>query len=304
MTFTEVHLEVTTYCNFHCAFCPLQQMTRKKEHMPVESVIRALDEIASAGLAPRIAYHLMGEPLLHPALGDILRQARARRLLNRVVTNGFWLGTAKGLEKLTACDILDISLRAWDEKTFAEICGAGSYESYLRGIREFLVARRDRGIGQIRIRMFRSPRLPSILDFLGIDPRGAALDQPGRCELRVCDDLLLFIEPLQDWSGEQKKFPARHFGFCDEFFTGFSILVNGDMTTCCWDYDGANTVGNFLRDGGISAVLRSDRAERFRRAFQQRRVPTPFCQTCLGRATRARCLAYQALTLLRLRNGR
>jgi MoaA/NifB/PqqE/SkfB family radical SAM enzyme len=272
--------------------------------MPVETACRAIDEIASAGLSSRIAYHLMGEPLLHPALGAILTHARSRGLSNRVVTNGFWLGSEKQVDKLTACDTLDISLRAWNEETFSQLSGAGTYDVYLRGIRDFLAIRKAKGITLTRIRMFRSPELATLLTFLGIDVPGSELEQSGRSEFRANDDLALFIEPLQDWSGEKKKFPTCHFGYCDEFFTGFSVLVNGDITTCCWDYDGANKLGNFLTDGGLVAVLGNDKADRFRQAFKKRKIPTPYCAACLGRSTRARSFAYQALSLLRLRNSR
>ena len=54
-----IHLEVTNVCNFKCDFCPDAIMERKRGHMDLQLLEKALDEIAEGQLAKIVAFHLM-----------------------------------------------------------------------------------------------------------------------------------------------------------------------------------------------------------------------------------------------------
>ncbi|MBA4359055.1 MAG: hypothetical protein C0405_15170 [Desulfovibrio sp.] len=298
VAYQEVHLEVTSRCNFHCPFCPLPVSKRAKGVLPLEQAREALGQIAADKLAPRIAYHLMGEPLLYPPMAQLLAQANALGLINRVVSNGYLLAWPKPRRALAHCQILDISLRASDEKEFAELSSQGSYPAYLAGLKDFLGSRQEMGSFQTRLRMFHSPNLAGVLAALGLTPPSVPLDPGRKAKLELAPDITLIIEPRLDWRGGNKPFPARPLAACSEFDQGFAVLCDGSITTCCWDYEGHNILGNFLTDGGIKAVLDSAQARRFRQSFARKRPPTDFCAQCLGRPSLPKYLAYQAAVWL------
>ena len=300
--YIEIHLELTTRCNFRCFFCPIGKLTRSDASMTKEQAFRIINEITKEDLSSRVAYHLMGEPLLHPELGDILRHASEKGLTNRVVTNGSLLSGSRILPKLEFCDVLDISLRAANDDDFSRICinKSISYNEYLEGIRSFLSQRQTSPVGKIRLRLFRSDGCYDLLKAMGLEVPG---DEEVRT-LRYDEKLELLFDTCLDWTGKKRRYPVRHFGECQEFEEGFSILVNGDVTTCCWDYDGRNVLGNIFDDGGIRAVLSNEKAERFRGMFAKRRVPTEACAQCLARPTLARCVGYQGKQLVNSLLGR
>ena len=67
-------LELTNHCNFSCTFCPDGIMSRERKFMDVEIAKRILDEIAEKGLTSEpIQLHMMGEPLLHPQIFEIIQ---------------------------------------------------------------------------------------------------------------------------------------------------------------------------------------------------------------------------------------
>ena len=67
----KAYLEITNRCNLQCSFCPGTRRT--PGFLPPEDFSRL-----AGRLRPHTEYlylHLMGEPLLHPQLEDILDRA-------------------------------------------------------------------------------------------------------------------------------------------------------------------------------------------------------------------------------------
>jgi|APIni6443716594_1056825.scaffolds.fasta_scaffold17920_1 hypothetical protein len=263
--------------------------------MPTANARRAIDEIAAGSLAPRIAYHLLGEPLLHPDVVEILRHARSRRFLNRVVTNGSTLRTRATREALAFCDQLDISLRAANEDEYGRLSQGGSFPEYLAGIAEFLRLREQLGAQHVRVRMFTGTHVPWLSRQIGLGKSGDALTSVSRgVTVPVDSGLSLFVEPRLDWVRAEGRYPSRFFGRCDEPAKGFAMLANGDVTPCCFDHEGKNALGNFITGGGVASIVLGHEARTFRGNLQQRRIPTELCAGCLARSTRLRSLVYQA----------
>ncbi|MEL7053316.1 MAG: radical SAM protein, partial [Cyanobacteria bacterium J06588_5] len=82
-----IHLEVTNVCNFKCEFCPDAIMERKRGHMDIALLEKALDDIAEHRLARIVAFHLMGEPLIYPHIFEAIAMATDRQLNLHLTTN-------------------------------------------------------------------------------------------------------------------------------------------------------------------------------------------------------------------------
>src|SRR5713226_1933765 len=94
---------------------------------------------------------------------------------------------------------------------------------------------------------------------------------------------------VREQRGEMNKaakrgYPALVGGCSAGFRDDFGILANGEVTTCCVDYDGKNVIGD-LRKQSLMEVLESPKAKRIRRSFQMFHPPMPFCRDCLGGPT-------------------
>jgi len=292
--FEEIHIEITNHCNFNCYFCPISKISRPKMMMPFNVICQIIDEIKLSGLSSKIAFHLLGEPLLHPRLYDILSYCRTNSLKSRVVTNGYLLQLSTNQLKLDYADVVDISIRAKDANDLLKICNNDNYNEYIGGINNYI--RNSNNDTKIRLRLF-SHYAEEILIKLGLEYNAANF----KCEIKKLGNknIEIIIEKCLDWKGDNKKYPSNYFGYCNEFNTGFSILSNGDITTCCWDYDGKNTLGNFIVDGGLNNVLNNELATKFCNFFGKRRVPTKFCQQCLGRPNLLKSIAYQCKEFLK-----
>ncbi len=138
-----IHLEVTNVCNFKCEFCPDAIMERKRGHMDIALLEKALDEIAEHRLARIVAFHLMGEPLIYPHIFEAIEMAIARQLNLHLTTNGSTFHIRPDhIDRLAQSGIpkVTISLQTPDPDTFI-IRGAPpklSPEQYFEGITQYV----------------------------------------------------------------------------------------------------------------------------------------------------------------------
>ena len=95
----KAYLEITNICNLSCAFCP---GTRREKRM----LTREEFTILATKLRPHVAYlyfHLMGEPLLHPLLGEFLEIAGKLGFKVMITTNGTLLEKGRPCAKARPC---------------------------------------------------------------------------------------------------------------------------------------------------------------------------------------------------------
>lgn len=131
-----VFLEVTNYCNFRCSFCPQAISTRPSEHMDTElakNLIKQLYEIDNKG---NLYFHLLGEPLLHPNIFEILKFASKRIPRAILFTNGSLL-TDNNIESIFDARPYElmISMQLVDEQSFKSRCSSMNWNQYVSRIR-------------------------------------------------------------------------------------------------------------------------------------------------------------------------
>jgi MoaA/NifB/PqqE/SkfB family radical SAM enzyme len=73
-------------------------------------------------------------------------------------------------------------------------------------------------------------------------------------------------------------------GYCSALTDHFAILVNGDLTYCCKDFDGKTQAGNVF-EKPIVDILNSEPIIDAIEGFMKNRVVHPHCQKCLGGTT-------------------
>jgi len=304
--FNEIHLELTTACNFRCGFCPLTDLHRPHGRLEFETAERVLRECIDNKLTRHATFHLMGEALLHPRCMDVLRLCRQIGIETRLVTNGSNFKREKFVELFNLVDRLDISYRTVDDMEFQSVNKKLTFQEYLDLILSAIDLRASmpESDTQIRLRVFISEKtIPSLRDLclrLKVNPDAVIGAKPG---VPVLYDsftplpwLSFLCEDQLDWIGTTKKYPSKY-ASCDEFETGFAVLSDGQVTTCCWDAHGGNAMGN-VNEKPLTEILFSEAAESFRSQFKKHTCPTETCQACRGRPSFIKSKGYQALVIL------
>jgi|GEM_PF-2445576 len=83
-------VELSSYCNMQCPYCPHPGMKRDKGFMSSEVLDACIGRL-EAQKAPRIVLHHFGEPLLHPNLTERLQQVARSGLSMQLSTNSLLL---------------------------------------------------------------------------------------------------------------------------------------------------------------------------------------------------------------------
>lgn len=330
-----LHVELTSYCNFACEFCPDGTMRRPRGTMPLPMVERILSEAGRERVAQQVHFHIMGEPLLHPDLPEAVRIARRNGMEPWVTTNGSLL-TPKLFAELREAGLshLTVSLQTPDAATFAL---RGSRRLPFEEYRNRLIATARAFLdapGGMRLsicflanplRRFHAPNPPTMrvvesgavlrahmarwvdgifrgtphdadVPSLLARTRRAGILKEARIPLTTNLDFQVRI--LGNWAGhfEGPISPAR-FGYCPGLLENFGMLWNGDYVICCTDYDGQTVLAN-VAEVPLRDYLSLPAVQEIAGGFRGYRVVHPHCRRCLGDRHPASALCRQVGSII------
>lgn len=97
-----VTFELTEGCNLSCAMCAVSAIQEKQgkgyKFMSIETITRAMEQIAELGWNSRIGFAMRGEPTMHPRVAEMVAVVRKYRPKTHItmLTNGGGLLRAPG----------------------------------------------------------------------------------------------------------------------------------------------------------------------------------------------------------------
>lgn len=267
------YVEITNVCNLQCAFCP---GTRREKRFMTPDEFRALAQ----KLRGRVKYlylHVMGEPLLHPRLKELLAIASDAGFRVCVTTNGTLLPQRGGvLLEAPAVHKVSVSLHS------AEGNGLGDLTAYLNGAWDF-AARASMNGTVCALRLWNAggaeARNEEILRFLAGKIGAWPLDQPqprqGSWKLRE----RLYLERAEKFDWPDLSAPETGTRFCLGLREQLAVLCGGTLVPCCLDHEGDVPLGNLLEQD-LDEILAGERARSLYRGFSEGRPTEELCRRC------------------------
>ncbi|MBQ9129826.1 MAG: radical SAM protein [Clostridia bacterium] len=267
------YLEITNVCNRACAFCP--GCKREKRFLsPLEFA-----RLASK-LRPHTDYlylHVMGEPLFHPLLAEILKEGREQGFKLTITTNGTLLKDRLALLLFEKPYKVNISLHSFEANGKRE---EGYFENCFEGAKCLA-----EGGTIIVLRLWNADG-----DLPGINSENeqilALLKEyfPGEWKKNskgytLADHLYLefdrrFLWPSKDGQEIRKK------GRCHGLIDQIAVLCDGTVVPCCLDGEGELALGN-LFESDLDTILESPRAKRMKEGFLCAGIlHEHLCRTC------------------------
>jgi len=300
----------------------------------------ALQQIRDLDLAEKVTFHVMGEPLLHPRVFQILDYAKELDIPVGLTTNGALLtpGTIKALAERDLHQI-DISLQTPDRESFQATRGTRmDFDKYKKGVLALLASCSERPslpVFKIRVMTTRfagtMKRKLGIPDFMGtskslrstvlewaeliyqqLDPNSPNLKKlAGRLKkigirgwnvIEIAPKIFIETYVLTDWGNAfaGETVIEAGHGYCFGMRDHFAILYSGDLVLCCVDFDGCTSMGN-LRDSSLLEILQSPELERLVKGFHRGRLVHPYCRRCLGSNSRLGSWIKPAVSLVGLK---
>ncbi len=267
--FKRIYIEITNSCNLHCSFCAGTK--RRSAMMSTAAFSHILKQIKP--YTSYIYLHVLGEPLLHPHLAELLETAQAEGFFVNLTTNGTLL--KKQLDvlrgRIRQCNISLHSFHANDgieHDTYISDCldcgdrlaKHGTYVSY----------RLWNGKNHIL-----NPQDQASAQKLAAHYQVSLQDESKQ---KLASRRFLHRENTFDWPSFSLPQTSRH-GTCYGLRSHCAILVDGSVVPCCLDGEGIMTLGNiFTMD--FADILAQERAMRIREGFQNGQIIEPLCLHC------------------------
>ncbi len=275
--FKRAYVEITNVCNLKCSFCP--GTARAKKFITTDEFRHIAAQVRR--YTQHLYLHVMGEPLLHPQLGELLDIAGELQFRVLITTNGTLLPKVGDTLLHEVVHKVAVSLHSFEGNNGADMT------DYLEGVWAFaqtataaekLVALRlwNEGGAEARngeIFAFLSGKLGYDTSSLPIDPRG---------NRKLAERLYLESDVKFDWPDMEAD--RRDVEFCHGLRQQMAVLCDGTVVPCCLDCEGAIALGNALRED-LDDILASPRAKAMAEGFAQRKVTEELCRRC-GYATR------------------
>ncbi|MBQ2794002.1 MAG: radical SAM protein [Clostridia bacterium] len=270
MKFSRVYVEITNACNLSCSFC--HGTKRAKRLTSKEEFAVILRELS--GLTDYIYLHVMGEPLSHPYIGELIKMANERGFKVAITTNGTLLPTRAAILLDSKPYKVNISLHSFEKDDSVNM------EKYLDACFDFADKASDGGILTVLRLWNRGYDGGRNLDVLSLLRRRFPNDEwaEGARGFRLRHRLHLEWGERFEWpdlSGEDLGEDV----FCHGMGDHFGILSDGTVIPCCLDAEGVVRLGNIFEDP-ISDILASERAVAIREGFRCKRAVEELCRRC------------------------
>lgn len=279
--FTKVNIEISNICNLQCSFCP--EVVRTKKLISLDLFRRIIEQVAP--ITEQVCFHLMGDPLVHPQLKELVEIAYEFKTKIFFVTNGVLLKEKQSdLLLHPAFRQVNFSLHSFNDNFPGR-----DPSDYLRRIFNYtdsaLRLRPDLYIN-FRLWNLNEPRgtttknqamLKRISEHFAVEI-DAKIDVRQQKGLRIKDRLFMHFDTEFVWPSMDLPALGSQ-GSCYGLSSHFGILVDGTVVPCCLDKEGSIPLGN-IQNENIMDILNSQRSQNILIGFRNRKLVEGLCQRC------------------------
>jgi hypothetical protein len=279
--------------------------------MPVALAFDVVDQLRDLGFRGRIYFHVLGEPLLHPSVLDVVDYAAGAGMTPVLFTNGGALTgeVVKGVLSSRASELV-ISMQTINRRSFDLLRKTPfDWDTYLGRIQHALALAQDAPDGcGFRVSMgikktnAAHPEDRYFCEYESIDQiRDSIADIFGRVEgidltavfahldargpggmpvARLTDRLSLSVKPMGNWRrvwGDERMTTGR----CAFFGTELAVLSNGAVTFCHIDYDGRTAIGS-VDEKPLAEIVGAPEVQEIAAAFIAGQAVARGCEHCRG----------------------
>ena len=264
-------IEATNVCNLACPMCPTSyRMTRGKGLMSFDTFKSIADEIA--GKVPQIHFNWAGEPTLNKNLWKFVRYAGERGIKTNISTNCTLL--AEQIDDILNSEPsrLVVCLDGTTKKVHERYRIGSNFEEVCKGIKLLCKAKRERNKKHPHINLqcivtsYNEKQIRKMLNMakdLGVDSLSlkplslGSLYKNEKEKYRLARRWLPSKERYKRYTLSDKTVLLKNVpGIC-RWYRNLVILWNGDISICCYDFNGDHIFANILKEGGIYKVFNS-----------------------------------------------
>lgn len=258
--FKKIYVEITNSCNLNCKFCIGNN--RKKKFLEREEFIILLDKVKN--YTKYLYFHVMGEPLLHPKINELIDIASKDFFVN-ITTNGYLI---KKVEDNKNIRQLNISLHSFDDTNGKEL------EDYLEDIFT-TVDKLLLNNTIVKYRLWINCKYKNKIENILEEKYQVVLNSK---EVKLSNNLYFEIADEFIWPDYNNGY-YEEMGSCMGCRSHIGILVDGTVIPCCLDSAGIIDLGNIYKQD-ISDIINSAKFNEIKKGFLEGKKIHPLCRHC------------------------
>lgn len=260
--YKKVYIEITNRCNLSCDFCIKNKRVLKD--ISISEFNKVLEKLKP--LTNYLYFHILGEPLIHPKINELINIASKDFNIN-ITTNGYFIDKIKDNKNIRQ---VNISLHSYDEKYHI------SLDKYLENITN-CIDTLIKNNTYISLRLWvKTKYYQDIIKYL---------NNKYNCNINLENGSYkvenhLFVNEFREfiWPDLNNNYYEEK-GSCYALKDHFGILVNGTIVPCCLDTKGNINLGNIYKDD-LNNVLNSDRCINIIEGFKCKEKREELCKHC------------------------
>lgn len=266
MKFKKIYIEITNKCNLDCDFCI--KNNREKKFMSLEEYQLVLSNIKP--FTNYVYLHLMGEPLLHPYINEIIDLTNQNKINVNITTNGYLIKRITGNKNIRQ---INISLHSFNEKYKL------SLDEYLNNI-YLSIENMPETIVNFRL-WAGTKNYDNIINSL--ESRYNKKIIPNNLgNFKLDKNVFVSIKHEFEWpkikeGGREILQPTS--GTCLALKDHIGILSNLDVVACCLDSNGDINFGN-LKHISLSEIIKSEKFNYIKTNLENNIKTEALCQNC------------------------
>ena len=256
--YKKVYVEITNNCNLSCKFCPHNK--RENKFITTYNFNTILDKLENH--TKYLYFHVLGEPLLHPDINNLIDMASKRYKVN-ITTNGYLINRIKNNKNIRQ---VNISLHSFD--------GSIDIDKYMMNILDSINELSKYSYISLRFwtnNKYSDVMLNYINNYFGVNIKSLE-----KCKIR--DNIFLDIDEEFIWPDLNNKIYNEK-GTCYALKNQIGILVDGKVVPCCLDSDGIIDLGNIYKDD-LDSIINSKRYQDMLNNFKNNRKCEELCRHC------------------------
>ena len=278
LKFKRVYLEISNVCNIQCSFCPVVE--RDNKIMDIEEFETALSQVQE--FTDEICLHLMGEPLAHPKIKEILGLCDESGIKVMITTNGLLLKRYQELLLNSKCiRQINFSLQSYkDNFPHKEL---RQYLIPLMGFTTLVHEQREDMYINFRLWNYdvdlgENEEIYTELEkFYDISIK-REVDVGNIKSKKIWNKVYMHFDSRFEWPDMSLPVLGEQ-GRCHGMVNHIGIQANGDVVPCCLDKESVINLGNIF-ETDLKSILFSERSIRMREGFKNGRLTEDLCKRC------------------------
>ena len=257
--FKKIYVEITNNCNLSCLFC--NEIKRKKEFITIDKFNILLNKVK--GYTNYLYFHLMGEPLIHPNINELIDIASKSFNIN-ITTNGYYIDKIKDNKNILQ---INISLHSYDEKYNK------SLDEYLNNIFDSTNELVNNNT-IINYRLWTNTKYKDLI----IDKLNQYYNVNINGNTTIRKNIFIEFDSEFMWPDLNNNYYTEE-GSCMGLRTHIGILVDGTVVPCCLDTNGVINLGNIYEEE-LSDILDKKNVKEIKENFKNNKKTQNLCKHC------------------------